>query len=166
MAQRSLSRPSQVLITSPHSLQATYIRNTIIHALRSSSNVNIHDIPTNFVYTNPTIIQLTAYVLGLLSGKATDLDVERNAAIARMRALLEKYSAELHSLSPAKLPNGNGHAANEKSALLQSQKKSDRKIRRSVLRFAEQSWSLIYYTVQWGYGLVRSLCIRILLDQF
>lgn len=50
--------------------------------------------------------------------------------------------------------NGNGHGVNEKSALLLSKRKSDRAIRRSVLRFAEQSWSLIYYTVQWGYGIV------------
>lgn len=52
--------------------------------------------------------------------------------------------------------NGNGHASDEKTALLRSKRKEDRAIRHKVLRFGEQSWSLIYYSVQWCYGLVSS----------
>ncbi|RDX49617.1 acetyl-CoA synthetase-like protein [Lentinus brumalis] len=94
------------------SLQATWIRNTIIHALRSSSSVNTHDIPTTFVYSNHTISALAAYISAIYSGKSVDKDAERAASIERMRALLEKYSAGLERRFPEKAANGhaNGHA--------------------------------------------------------
>lgn len=65
---------------------------------------------------------------------------------------------------------GNGHAVDtsngdaksgrlsptsaEKRDLVRKQKREERVIRRSVLRFAEQGWFMIYYSVIWGYGLV------------
>ena len=94
------------------SLQATWIRNTTIHALRSSSTINVHEIPTNFVYAHSTISKLAAYVSGLFEGTAVDKDAERAAAIECMLAMLEKYSAGLERRFPEKLANGhaNGHA--------------------------------------------------------
>lgn len=55
--------------------------------------------------------------------------------------------------------NANGYPVEKKNGAPPSalSKRKDRIIHRSVLRFAEQSWSLIYYTVQFGYGLVCSL---------
>lgn len=46
--------------------------------------------------------------------------------------------------------NGNGHAANGVS---QPTPKELRKMHKSVLRFAEQGWSVVYYTLQWSFGL-------------
>ena len=46
--------------------------------------------------------------------------------------------------------NGNGHAA---EYLITPAEK--RKMDRSVMRFAEQGWSVIYYTFSWGFGVVR-----------
>ncbi|KAI0350560.1 acetyl-CoA synthetase-like protein [Trametes cingulata] len=92
------------------SLQATWIRNTLIHALRVASNVNIHDVPSNFVYTHPSISALAGFLAGLISGKTVDAHADRAAAIARMRALLDKYSAGLERHFPEKLANGHGHA--------------------------------------------------------
>ena len=55
-----------------------------------------------------------------------------------------------------KLANGNGQALiNEKSDVLRKRRREERHIRRSVLRFAEQGWSFVYYSLQWSYGLVR-----------
>ncbi|RPD70255.1 acetyl-CoA synthetase-like protein [Lentinus tigrinus ALCF2SS1-7] len=76
------------------SLQATYIRNTILHALRTTTKLSIHDVPLNFVYTNPTISALATYVQRILSGRGVDKEAERAARIAQMEALLDKYSAE------------------------------------------------------------------------
>ncbi|KAF7352836.1 Longevity-assurance protein [Mycena venus] len=45
--------------------------------------------------------------------------------------------------------NGNGHA-NGNGAIT---KKERRLIHRSVVRFAEQGWSAVYYPLQWGFGL-------------
>ncbi|PBK71685.1 acetyl-CoA synthetase-like protein [Armillaria solidipes] len=50
------------------SLQATWIRNTILHALRSTSKINTHDIPHNFVYANPTIHLLSEYLVKVAKG--------------------------------------------------------------------------------------------------
>ncbi|KAM5540340.1 hypothetical protein V8D89_005798 [Ganoderma adspersum] len=43
--------------------------------------------------------------------------------------------------------NGNGHAA--QCFITPAEK---RKMNRSVMRFAEQGWSVIYYTFSWGFG--------------
>jgi acyl-CoA-dependent ceramide synthase len=50
--------------------------------------------------------------------------------------------------------NGVDHAVRANGNALESPKKKERRMQRSVLRFAEQGWSVIYYTVQWCYGLV------------
>ena len=81
--------------TTTVSLQATYIRNTILHSLRTTTKLSVHDVPLNFVYTNPTVISLATYVLGLLNGKGIDNETERGTHIAQMETLLTKYSAEL-----------------------------------------------------------------------
>ncbi|KAJ4466545.1 TLC domain-containing protein [Lentinula aciculospora] len=45
--------------------------------------------------------------------------------------------------------NGNGHS----NPVVVFTKAERRKVHRSVLRFAEQGWSVVYYTLQWGFGL-------------
>jgi len=54
--------------------------------------------------------------------------------------------------------NGNGHS---KNAFTKAER---RKMSHSVRRFAEQGWSLVYYTLQWGFGLYvhRNLPTRVL----
>lgn len=52
--------------------------------------------------------------------------------------------------------NGNGHLVEVSPALVLTSKEA-RALHRSVLRFAEQGWSVIYYTCQWSFGLVRRL---------
>lgn len=47
--------------------------------------------------------------------------------------------------------NGNNHVFDDSKPT----PKELRKVHRSVLRFAEQGWSVVYYTFQWSYGLVR-----------
>ena len=64
--------------------------------------MNVHAIPSTFVYSNPTINALAAYLSGMISGKAVDKDAERAAAIDRMRTLLDKYSHGLEARFPEK----------------------------------------------------------------
>lgn len=57
------------------------------------------------------------------------------------------------------LANGTGHAANGNgnghyAVPLLSAKNRVRE--RNVVRFAEQSWSLVYYSILWPFGVVRS----------
>ncbi|TFK43584.1 TLC domain-containing protein [Crucibulum laeve] len=63
--------------------------------------------------------------------------------------------------------NGNGHVANgnghssvnghSNGETVASHKKELRQLHRSVLRFAEQGWSVVYYTLQWSFGLYLHL---------
>ncbi|GLB33753.1 putative longevity-assurance protein [Lyophyllum shimeji] len=57
--------------------------------------------------------------------------------------------------------NGNGGATDGTE---QPTSKELKRMHRSVLRFAEQGWSVVYYTLQWSYGLYvhRNLPTRIL----
>jgi acyl-CoA-dependent ceramide synthase len=48
--------------------------------------------------------------------------------------------------------NGNGHHAN--GDIVQMSKRESRQMHRSVIRFAEQGWSALYYAIQWTYGIV------------
>lgn len=50
--------------------------------------------------------------------------------------------------------NGNGHVA---VTGIQLSKREAKKMRKSVLRFAEQGWDLIYSSFAWGFGLVSCL---------
>jgi acyl-CoA-dependent ceramide synthase len=50
-----------------------------------------------------------------------------------------------------RVSSGNGHAAN---GSLHPSAHELRQVHRSVLRFAEQGWSVVYYTLQWSLGLV------------
>jgi len=64
----------------------------------------------------------------------------------------------------------NGHANGHANGVVNSDPrptpKELRQVRRSVLRFAEQGWSVVYYTLQWSFGLVRfSPSFMILFDR-
>jgi very-long-chain ceramide synthase len=50
--------------------------------------------------------------------------------------------------------NGNGHANCNNRVVLGTKKKL-RQLNRSVLRFAEQGWSVVYYSLQLSFGIVR-----------
>lgn len=57
--------------------------------------------------------------------------------------------------------NGNGHANGHANGCASPTTKEIRLIERSVMRFAEQGWSVIYYPLQWAFGLVCSIYSRI-----
>ncbi|KAI0743094.1 acetyl-CoA synthetase-like protein [Daedaleopsis nitida] len=76
------------------SLQATYIRNTILHALRTTTKAPVNDVPLNFVYNHPTIAMLSVFLHRILTGEAFDPAAERKARLAQMRAFLDKYGSD------------------------------------------------------------------------
>ena len=72
-----------------------------------------------------------------------------------------KLVRDWERLNPPSLQNGvvntNGFAEHGEYPLKSTMSPRDaRKIHRSVLRFAEQGWSVIYYTLQWSFGFVRA----------
>ncbi|GJJ12703.1 putative NRPS-like protein biosynthetic cluster [Clathrus columnatus] len=73
------------------SLQATYIRNTILYALRQvSSSSNIQNLPTNLVYKHPTVNALTE-VVSRGSKRKTDI-TDDTARQRRLQDFIEKYT--------------------------------------------------------------------------
>lgn len=107
------------------SLQAIWIRNTILNALERSSGADpalIRSIPGSFVYHHPTIGSLASYVLGLAKGTqgqshsgTADANVKANAnanaaKIDAMHAMLRKYSSDLrkHVASASRGEEGEG----------------------------------------------------------
>lgn len=68
----------------------------------------------------------------------------RNLALKR-----QENAAKLNGKANG-VANGN-HAVN--GGL--TRRKEEQKLQRSVMRFAEQGWSLAYYPLQWCFGLVR-----------
>ena len=93
------------------SLQATWIRNTTLHALRSTTKVSVHDIPLNFVYNHPTVMQLATFLIGVLTGRAAnDKDAARAARLAQMDTMLHKYASAFPTPAWRSAPQQNGSA--------------------------------------------------------
>ncbi|TFY81856.1 hypothetical protein EWM64_g2159 [Hericium alpestre] len=79
------------------SLQATWIRNSLSHAIRTTSDVPLHLIPSNLVYSNPSIRALARLVLQLAHSKDGHIDTEANKMekIRLMQDLLLTHTANL-----------------------------------------------------------------------
>ncbi|KXN87847.1 L-aminoadipate-semialdehyde dehydrogenase large subunit, partial [Leucoagaricus sp. SymC.cos] len=82
------------------SLQATWIRNSLLRAIWSSKNkANIHRVPSNFVYAHPSIQQLGDYFWMILTGIANMHEQNRAAQIEtrclQMQSLVAKNTAEI-----------------------------------------------------------------------
>ncbi|KAJ6599959.1 hypothetical protein DFH09DRAFT_970599 [Mycena vulgaris] len=73
------------------SLQATWIRNSILHALRTSRRVNVKAIPSNFVYSHPTLRLLADMLMRLASGSVSEPEDRVRHADA-METMVQKYA--------------------------------------------------------------------------
>ena len=84
----------------PGSLQATWIRNSILRAIRETTKLNTRIIPGNFVYRNPTIAGLAAFIISLANSERPEESFDHDAAVAPMLAMLERYTQSF----PAHVP--------------------------------------------------------------
>lgn len=83
-------------------MQATWIRNTILHALRAASKDQtiVHRISLNVVYENPSIHALADFMFHTLSGSTaydsygdSGVDVDGKAKALKMLTLVQKYKS-------------------------------------------------------------------------
>ncbi|KAH8100027.1 acetyl-CoA synthetase-like protein [Cristinia sonorae] len=87
------------------SLQATWIRNSLLHALRENGSVNTKGIPSTFVYQYPTVVGLAQYITSL--GSPSSQEYTNGAANASqvvvdaMLAMVEKYRINLPKHVPS-----------------------------------------------------------------
>ncbi|KAF9553317.1 acetyl-CoA synthetase-like protein [Agrocybe pediades] len=85
------------------SLQATWIRNTLLRALRDSAEVDTRGLVDNFVYENPTVSSMASFLSSLASGETgrsgpgEDFISKRAAA---MRTMVAKYTQDYPVHSP------------------------------------------------------------------
>ncbi|KAF7355647.1 Acetyl-CoA synthetase-like protein [Mycena sanguinolenta] len=74
------------------SLQATWIRNSLLRALRDSAEVETRQTTHNFVYDHPSISSLGAFIFSLVSGKEQEgTSISREA---KMNEMVTKYTHE------------------------------------------------------------------------
>jgi hypothetical protein len=94
------------------SLQATWIRHAILHALRDSAKVSVHDVPLSLVYMNSTVRSLAEYVHGLATGQSQGVqDTESliEQRIKAMQSMVSKYRTGILSLKKSSIfANGSG----------------------------------------------------------
>ncbi|KAJ6471940.1 hypothetical protein C8R45DRAFT_1013604 [Mycena sanguinolenta] len=76
------------------SLQATWIRNALLGALRESAQLDTRENTSNFVYTHPTIRRLGEYVFALASGQGGE-DTSAEAKSGAMQAMVQKYTQDI-----------------------------------------------------------------------
>ncbi|KAJ7763433.1 hypothetical protein B0H16DRAFT_1527845 [Mycena metata] len=80
------------------SLQATWIRNSILHALRRAQISGLADIPHDFVYTHPTIRLLAIYLVQIASGLPSPPSTPLDRTL-RMQEMVLKYSQKFPTSS-------------------------------------------------------------------
>ena len=61
------------------SLQATWIRNSILHTLREGPKVNTRGVSASFVYQHPTISSLAKFIVGAVQSGSASLPAEVSA---------------------------------------------------------------------------------------
>ncbi|TFY73136.1 hypothetical protein EWM64_g10876, partial [Hericium alpestre] len=89
------------------SLQAIWIRNSLMHAVRVASSVPVSSVPGNFVYANPSIAQLAKFLVRLCGNNTEEADAESVQAehVQLMEELAAKYTS---NLPLRRVSNGNG----------------------------------------------------------
>ncbi|EIW79977.1 acetyl-CoA synthetase-like protein [Coniophora puteana RWD-64-598 SS2] len=91
------------------SLQATYIRNSILRALRDSSDIDTRSIKENVVYMNTSISALSTFVVNFVCGDGTENNIDLRQRAALMESLVDKYLAEalpVHQPRSSSQPDG------------------------------------------------------------
>ncbi|KAJ7842962.1 hypothetical protein B0H14DRAFT_2779739 [Mycena olivaceomarginata] len=75
------------------SLQATWIRNSLLRALRESAQLDTRQDPGNFVYDHPTIHRLADYIFALVSGQQTEGE-SVEAKSRAMHSMVAEYTQD------------------------------------------------------------------------
>ncbi|KAF8878687.1 hypothetical protein CPB84DRAFT_1793984, partial [Gymnopilus junonius] len=74
------------------SLQATWIRNSLLRALRESAEVDTRNLVDNFVYDNPTIFSMASFLGNVVAGISYESKIPIASRTAYMRSLVERYT--------------------------------------------------------------------------
>ncbi|KAF9552954.1 acetyl-CoA synthetase-like protein [Agrocybe pediades] len=82
------------------SLQATWIRNTLLRALRDSAQIDTRSLVDNFVYEHPTITSLSLFVNQLAAGGAQQREGDITPRKSAMLAMVEKHKYQTFSTTP------------------------------------------------------------------
>ncbi|THV08167.1 acetyl-CoA synthetase-like protein [Dendrothele bispora CBS 962.96] len=89
------------------SLQATWIKNSILRALRDSAGIDTRD-AGNFVYDCPTIASLGSFIVSVVErgsfGTQLGFEAQVKADVEGMRRMVEKYSKNFVSVKHVKSP--------------------------------------------------------------
>ena len=95
-------------LTTLVSLQAIWIRNTILHALGTTANTR--KLGNTFVYSHPTISSLAEYVSTFATSAQSNSVRARDLAVQEMEGLVEKYSSDFppHHATFFDLPSDEG----------------------------------------------------------
>ncbi|PBL02838.1 acetyl-CoA synthetase-like protein [Armillaria gallica] len=75
------------------SLQATWIRNTLLRALRDTAEFDTRQTTDNFVYSHPSISQLATFLHSVAQGTHTP-SVGLGSRVENMHAMVSKYSKD------------------------------------------------------------------------
>lgn len=83
------------------SLQATWIRNAILRAVRKRDSRMAQGIPIDIVYRNPTVSSLSSSILRVIQGTGDVESGDTTAKREELQNLVEKYTAEFPEFTPS-----------------------------------------------------------------
>lgn len=76
-----------------YSLQATWIRNSLLRGVRDSAQLDTRDTAENFVYEHPSIARLTSFIRTIVSGISDNGDMSSpSVRVENMVAMAHRYT--------------------------------------------------------------------------
>jgi len=88
---REVSDDADIFQLGCDSLQATWIRNTLLRALRDSSAVDTRRVKENIVYTNTSISTLVSSIAKLIRVDGVEDNLDLSQRVALMQSFVDKY---------------------------------------------------------------------------
>lgn len=79
----------------------TWIRNTILRAIRDGTKLETRKISTNFVYQNPTVKTLSAFIVFFVLG--VGITTSEETKINEMKSMVAEYTKDIRSHTPSEL---------------------------------------------------------------
>ncbi|KAI0050801.1 acetyl-CoA synthetase-like protein [Auriscalpium vulgare] len=96
----SIGDEDDLFLVGCDSLKATYVRNSIMRALRQTTTVSTQTLPSNFVYEHPSISSLTDFIVTMLAKSHGPEATVHDAKVQLAKALVEKYGVNFPRHTP------------------------------------------------------------------
>ncbi|KAF8576738.1 acetyl-CoA synthetase-like protein [Ramaria rubella] len=105
--EKSVNDDDDIFQRGADSLQATYIRNALLQAVRGKRKESVGQVSQSFVYDNPTITQLTNQLLDIVQSDPGMCSHDDKSHLENIRKLISEFSCDFPAHRPSTVQSSN-----------------------------------------------------------